>query len=246
MANAAAITLRASSSAVTGTGDAVDLGVARSAAKLTLTVSAASGMLRVFLDTSPDGSTGWRAVDLIGEADAPASFERSFVGLERYVRVRFTVTTSATFGCEGDAYSVYATKRDLGARSAATIIDRATRMDEDAVAIALIDASSAAESEMVTAHGLPLSEWPAVIKRNVAAMALYYLASMGGAQGAGIDELVVKNHDDAVSWFKRVGKRDAHIAGVTPEAHPQVKLSSGNTDEPECYPSKFSDNWGDF
>lgn len=250
MANATAITLRAlSAAAENGEGDTVDIGESRSAATVNVAVAAITGTnarLDVSLQTSPDGTSGWRVVAKVGQLHDARRIERAFIGLDRFVRVVWSLTSGAeaTFSADGEAHTVYANRADL--KCSSETIARAQDADPDAVARALILMSSAAESELVTAVGLALTKWPGVLRSHVANMAAYELGMRGGFQGAGIDEFLVKAHDDAMSWLKRVGKREAHMAGVEPAHHAQVRLSSGNATAPNCYPAKFSDNWGDF
>jgi phage gp36-like protein len=249
VANAVAVTLRALSEAIgNGDGAAVALGPSRTALTLSVCVAAIGSLDRLEpqLETSPDGTSGWRVVAVLERIEEPCTVERAFVGLEQYVRVTWVGTGTATFSVEGEAHTVYAGRSHLTGRSAKAILERAERNPDnrDSVATALIDASSTAESELAPANGLPLTKWPNVVRRNVVALALYDLAVIGAFQGAGIDELVAKNQTDALSWFKRAAKHDVHIVGAEPESVPEVHLSESIDDD--CDPGKFSDNWGDY
>jgi hypothetical protein len=113
ISNITDVTLFASAArTATANGTAValgDLGTLR----LFLDVTAASGTtptLDVTVETSYDGSTGWRAISASGSAFTQAtgvtSQRRSFVGCDRYVRAVATIggtSPSFTFSLSGEA-----------------------------------------------------------------------------------------------------------------------------------------------
>lgn len=246
MADAYAITLHAlGAEASDDSGSAVDIGALRSAVLLTLTVTAiTSGTTTVYVDTSPDGSTGWRQVGSFDAVTAIGQQTHAFDQCGRYVRARWDLDASTTFSIAGEAHQVYATRGDLtGALNDAAIASVNTRI----VAKALIDASVDAEDAIANSRPMPLTSWPLSVSRRVAAIAVYLLMHHRGFRAnEGIDELIVKNHDDAQAWLRRISDGRLKPPGLIPEDNHGVHLSSGNRDDPTAHPARFSDDWGDF
>jgi hypothetical protein len=87
-----------------GSGPSVDTGE-RSTLRLTLNVTAASGTspsLTATIEHSADGST-WRPHSSFAAATAVATERKTFGGIDRYVRVTWTLTgTSFTFSVSGE------------------------------------------------------------------------------------------------------------------------------------------------
>lgn len=92
----------------TGSGTAValgDLGTMR----LVFDVTAAAGgtpTLDVTVETSYDGSTGWRSLGTFAQKTAAGTERKSFAGCDRFVRATWTIggtTPSFTFSITGEA-----------------------------------------------------------------------------------------------------------------------------------------------
>src|SRR5690348_6695707 len=110
MADAAQITVLAigAVSAGTGTGAAVDLGERRTAAEIALRITAATAALATTLETSADGSTGWREVLRMDTVQEPALLRYAVDSLDRYVRVTWDAAAATTFGLDARAHQLYA------------------------------------------------------------------------------------------------------------------------------------------
>ena len=117
MANKLAITpLALTTIDASGEGASADIGEHRSAAKLMLVVAALVGTsVGVAVQTSPN-ETSWRTVVSFTTSVAAGTEELALVGLDRYVRVTYTlVGTSATLLVTGAAQQLFATEADLEA-----------------------------------------------------------------------------------------------------------------------------------
>jgi len=116
VAESLAVTLHASGEETTAdNGSSVDLeydGVGlRRVAELSVLVSAITDEATLYIETSEDGSF-WEVVHTI-EVDTP-SRQVVFTGpLQRYLRVRWVVETSATFSVSGTAHQCYGALADL-------------------------------------------------------------------------------------------------------------------------------------
>lgn len=73
-------------------------------ARLTLDVTAVTaGSVDAKLQTSNSTGSGWRDVEAFTQQTGVASERKSFSGLDRYIRVNYTVTTGpATFSVSGE------------------------------------------------------------------------------------------------------------------------------------------------
>jgi len=250
MANPVDIELHASGQETSdASGAAVDLDSRglRSAVQVTLTVTAITGSAVVFVETSPNGTTGWRSV---GQFDAVAAVGRqswSFDQCDRYARVRWDLTGSGaamTFAVAGAAHVLYGEREDLAHEINAQALQN---VDARIIARCRVKASCDAEAALATGYEMPLTEWPESIGQREAAIAVFLVMRHRGFKpGTTIDDLVVKAHDDAQRWLKDVGAGRIKPPGMTPTDNLGVKTSSGDPEYPQVYPSKFSNNWGDF
>ena len=246
MAQALAVTLHAlGAEAAGGNGAAVDIGELRSAVKLALTITEATGSLTVFVETSPDGLTGWRSVGQFDVASAIGRQRYSFDECDRYVRARWTVGTSATFSVAGYAHVLFARRGDI---TGASIKPEAlASVDPRVVADCLIKASGVTEDEIATSNPTPLTAWPESVTQNCSDIAVYLvLKHRGFNPELGTDQLIVKAYDDALKWFRSVAQGKVKPPGLAPPDNLGVRISSGNPEAPDVTRPKFSDDWGDF
>ena len=247
MANPTTLTLHASGAeSGAGSGDAVDVGAARSAAILSLRATVVTAELRVAVQTSPDGSTGWRQVCSLPALMSAGRTERAVDELERYVRATWPAGTDATFELLAEAHQLYATRSDLLDSLSAEILQRADSKRPGAVARALLNASSRVASALKPIYPMPLTTIPLVVKDNTGALAALQVLTLNGLAGGGIDALVQQRAEAARLWLKAVAERKETIDGIEPAAEDAVKGSSGNPTYPDTYPDRFSNNWGDF
>jgi hypothetical protein len=245
MANALGVILRASAAvAGGGTGDAIDIGTGRTAVQLELEVASADGDLHVTVETSSDGLAGWRSIGSFDPCSGPISDHRSFDRAERYVRLVWSFGgTSAVFGVAGAAHQLFAERRHLYRRIRE---DQLAEVADHVIADALISASGDFEDAAGTAYPMPLLRTSESIARRVAAVALFLLFDGEiGFKPEGLDELIVKGHDDAQKWFKDVGKGHIRPPELQTDTNLGPKVASGSASNPTPT-SKFTEDWGDF
>jgi len=203
MANKLAITpLALATIDASGEGASVDIGEYRTAAKLQLVVAALVGTsVEVAVQTSPD-ETSWRTVGSFTTATAAGTEELALVGLDRYVRVAYTlVGTSATLLVTGAAQQLFANAEDLEALSLGDALDGA---DAQKLNRALIAASGTAAGYLGNQYTLPLVSWGEDVTRHTASIAAYLFMVSTGYAPEGKDELIRLNYEDAIRWFEKV------------------------------------------
>jgi len=249
MANPLAISLHDSGaeSAGAGAGDAVDLEELRSAAKLVLRVTACSGTLSTTVQTSPDGSTGWRTVRLLDNATSIGVWRYALDDLERYLRVIWTVGTSATFALAGEAHQLYAEPHDLAGKISDLVIERARQDNPDLRADALIKASDEMQSALAVHYTLPIATLPEIIRDKTGDLAAYKLLARIGFVGGGTDEIVLKAYDEALAWVDLLRKRKVLPFGTVPDPEDAVHVSTADSlAETETLSPLTWTDWGDF
>lgn len=247
MANPATLTLHASGAeSGAGLGAAVDLGTDRTAALLTLRGTVIGAELNVTLQTSPDGSTGWRTIATLSPMAAVGAVKRAIDQLERYVRCTWPAPTNATFELVAEAHQLYATNDDLLDSLGQELIDRAETKRKGARARALIKGTAAVASALTPIYPMPLTTIPADVADAAGSLAALILLTQNGLAGGGIDALVSQRAEAARLWLKEVAARKRTIEGIAPAPEDAVKGSSGNPATPDTYPDRFSNNWGDF
>lgn len=247
MANALDITLHASGQELSSTsGAAVDIGENRSACRLWLSVSEVTGgALTVLVETSEDGTAGWRQVTAFPIAPASTTSRKtvSCMDCDRYVRVRWTLATSATFHAYGTAHTLIAYPDDVYAEVPGAALGP---VPTNIMADKLISASCDAEDAITrTRHG-PLTKWSASMRRRVACIAAYMIVKWRGFNpDNAADELILRDAERAERWLEKVGKDEVRPAGTEPQAT-LPRRSSGNPDAPQTFRRRMSDNWGSF
>lgn len=214
MSNATAIELHALAADAAGaTGDAVDIGELATAARLTLRAYAITGAspiataLTGLIETSPDDSA-YRTVREFTLTTANANSVQSFTvgGLQRYVRVRYTVagtTPSIAWSLDGEAHVIYLELDDISRYGAPRV---AFKKFEDAELLdACIAVSSDADDYISGAFELPLSAWGESLKKNCAALAAALLFRRKGCDGSQLaDKPIFDAEKLALDWFAHI------------------------------------------
>jgi phage gp36-like protein len=248
MADAKSISFYAGAAVVTdGSGDVVDLTALHTLVKGSVRVGSFVGALEApltfTLETSPDGSSDWRAAarfQLLGVG------VKDFVvdSLERFCRVSYELggASQLSFSMSGEAHVLYATRQDLRVKSLSE--DVTDFADDGVLAESLLSATDDAENALNAQYTLPITTWPESLRRRCASIAKYYFLGRDGFQPQGVDELIVKDHDDAQKWLKEVAARKIVLSGVAEKTYSPVQYSFSR-DEP-CPPRRYSDDWGDF
>jgi len=248
MANAQSIQLHPSGQEVgAGSGAGVDIGATRTACVMTLVATEVTGdPLKVRVQTSPDNATGWRQVAAFTdmpsiEADVQTIYA---IGCSRYVRVAWDLGTSATFEVSGKAHQLIATLSDLRQEAPPALLQGVPRA---AMAYGLIVGSTDAEDALSRQHPPPLTEWSASVTCRVARIALYHCLKYRGFNPNAMDqETIREDMQDAVKWLERYGKNEVRSPDVQPPSNLVPKSSSGDPDNPDEYPPRFTTNWADF
>lgn len=178
MADPLAITPHASAAvSASGDGTAVDLAdTLHTCLDLTLDVTAASGTtptLDVYVDTSIDGSTGWRELGKFQQAKAVSSFPLIVDGSRQYMRVRWVVSAGAsfTFTVSGQAHVLYATLKDLRQSIHYRAITNVAVEDQ---VRQCLRATTDTETALNSAFTLPITAWGADVRGVTADRAMYY------------------------------------------------------------------------
>jgi phage gp36-like protein len=192
--------------ASSGSGESVDIGELRAAAKLRVVVAALEGTdpsLIVRVETSPDDLT-WRTVDSVAMG-AASSAELVVVGLDRYVRAVWTLTGSyVTLGVSGGARQLFATEKDLESLSLGSdILEDADQQKKNR---ALVHGSDLAAGYLGAQYDMPLLSWGDDLSGHTAAVSAYrFMVSIGFAP-EGSDEHIRTMYEDAIRWFERVAE----------------------------------------
>lgn len=237
MANALEITLRAISAAsAPGAGASVNIndGVTdaranRTSARLLLEVTAISGVgasLTVTVETSPDGTSGWRTVDAFPAATAPVEVMRAFAQLDKYVRVSWTLAgtlPSATFMVDGQAHQLFLDKADI---SMSELRDKAlVNVPAYVMADACIIASGKIESALV-AFTPPILSIGEQLRQSGVVIAAYQVLKWRGFSPDGPDQLLVDDKNAAEKYLRDVatGKIDPDVVDSSTTDGPTMGL----------------------
>ena len=206
-----------------GSGDAVDLGELRSAARLALEVTEITGALTVTLETSANGSSGWRSVDSWPVATETGKVERAFVGCSRYVRISWAFGgggQSAAFAVTGEGHQVYFSESDV--TSGAIARGALAEISKHVMAFAILAGSDDIENALASAYTMPIVKWPPSVSQRGAEIAAWVALKQRGTQTDGPDLFVKDAHDQAQSWLNRIAAgrlRPPGIVDSTPETY---------------------------
>lgn len=211
-------------STANGTGDAIDIGALRTACELTLSAYAVTGTLTAYIETSPDNtpSSHWHQVTQVDVAEANSSQKLTLGQLQRYLRVRWTVSggsPSVAWSLDGDAHVIYFEPSDIAKYA---IPPEALAGIEDATLIAdCITISSEADGYLNGSFELPLAAWGQSLRKHCAALAAAMLFRRRGCDPQGPDKLVFDSEATSISWFKMIANgrmKPPEIIDSTPEA----------------------------
>jgi hypothetical protein len=127
-----------------GEGGAVNLRsdeVERTAAYVRLRITEDTVPFPLAIETSTDGSTGWRKIDqLMGGSSARAEV-LAVDDLDQYLRVTWPAATAGTFSCTAVAHQLLARRDDLYAKISRDICRETDEKEPGTVARALIEAT---------------------------------------------------------------------------------------------------------
>lgn len=248
MADARKITVYDGAAVVaSGSSDAVDLGsdlhsLLRGVVNV-VNVVGGPDLATFTLESSRDGLSGWKAA---------ASYQANDVGevefttdeLRRWVRVTWELGsfTSLSFSMKGESHVLYATRRDLKLKALSDLVTDGS--DAQSLAENLLSATSDAENALRPQYPLPVTTWPDSLKDRCASIAKYRFFNRDGFQPKGIDELIVKDYDDAQSWLRMVATRKIVLSGMTePVVEPVRESFSRDCSDP---PRRWGDDFGDW
>lgn len=219
MSSTLAVSLHASTSETTsGTSANVDL-LQRTALELVLNVTATAGTaptLDLLVETSADGSTGWREAGRFDRASDVGPLAQVIASCSRWVRLKWTIGGSAgpgfTFSVAGDAVIVYATPADIAVHgiSAAALENvtieaqhRSLRASTDRINRALLAAG----------YILPLLSWGDDIRRDCCAISAYDILTTRGVDPDTIDTWIRLRYLELVGEPGRKGELDKIAEG---------------------------------
>jgi phage gp36-like protein len=211
MADPTDIQLHASAAeTASGSGSAIDIGTRRSCVKLTLTVSALSGAgasLQAIVETAVSATGPWLSVGSFPALTVARTSGCVFADCRRWVRIRWVMagaSPSIQFECSGAAHVIYSSLGDITAHGLPKEATSSVPAEERAKHA--LAATGEAEGYLAGGYTMPLVAWDDELRRQVAQIAVYAIMCRRGFQPQGIDELIVKNRDDAISWLKMVAK----------------------------------------
>jgi phage gp36-like protein len=210
-----------------GVGSAVDLGAATTA-ELTLDVTAATGAeLEVTVETAKSNTaTTWRSLSVAFTAVTDVGAESvTFAGLDRYIRVRWTLTGTATFGVSGSSVLVYCAPADMDR----VIAERALFRDQDQEFTAADkdgyaqDATDEVSASLAAMFALPLSAWGRDVRRKTAELAVWMaMLHRGFSPESESGQAYRQMHDDVQKWLGLVRDQKIELQGVT-DSTPDVE-----------------------
>lgn len=203
--------LTSGSVSASGAGSAVDLG-ADTTVDVTLAVTAVSGTLDVFVETSLDGALGWTEVQPRNDAQAltrfssvtaPSAQLMVFPDCNRFVRVRWVLAGTATFGVTANSIRVYAKTTDVPdiakkcncKQPGSVRLDKAIRAKTDKV-----------DSALMMQGPTPLDVWPDNIRQGVATCAAVSIIVEDGLKLRQEDELLFEMCKDFDAWLTKVAE----------------------------------------
>ncbi|XXX79165.1 phage protein Gp36 family protein [Sorangium sp. So ce134] len=217
-ATTAIIPLAAAERTGNGTSAVVDLGAA-STVDLVLDVTAISGSLIVYVETARFELSGsWENAGTFAATTRTGTRVQPFVDLERYIRLRWELPGSATFGVVGEAVFVYCRPRDMKRVVAARGLfgqqgDAFTPAQLDAYARDATDEMNGSLGAMFT---LPITGWGGDVRRKAAELADYHaLLHRGFSPDDEAGKAYRKMHDDVQTWLDRVRDQEIELQGVT-------------------------------
>lgn len=247
MANALSVELHPQGNEVaSGSGPVVEIGEARSAARLTLRTLSGAGDLFVKVETSPDGLAGWRQVAAFDNVEQhPRKQLIHMDDLDPFMRVSWVLDGggNATFIVSGRAHTLFALQEDVHGELPAAFLKKATN---DLMAEKLMKASTHAESAAYAANPIPLTSWDLDFTQHVAMLAAFEIMTFLGFVPQGTDEIIVMKWKAARKYFEGIRNRKEKPPGLEPAAFDDTQTSSGDPDDPDKDQPRMSDNWGDF
>lgn len=205
------------------TSQAVDLldaetAIQRSGARLELVVAAvAAGGLVVTVETSPDGSTGWRTVDAFELVTTAGTHELALHGLQRFMRARSS--SSGTFALTGHAHQLFVAEPDIYAEVRREAFEG--RVSRHEIADALLKASGDVEDALNSAYTPPIIAVGDTVRQRAAAIAAARLLRARGVDPEGTDEELFQNAARAEAWLYRVSQGKLQPPGIV-DSTPQT------------------------
>lgn len=216
-ATTAIIPLAAAERTASGTSAVLDLGAATTV-DLVLDVTSISGSLIVYLETAKWATAGsWKRSTLFERTTTAGTREATAPDLERYIRLAWELTGTATFGVTGDAVFVYCRPRDMKRVVAQRGLfgqqsDSYTPVQLDEYAR---DATDEMSGSLGAMFGMPLTAWGLDIRRKAAELATYHaLLHRGFSPDDEGGKAYRKMHDDVQNWLKAVREQDIELQGI--------------------------------
>lgn len=215
------------SQTITASGASQSKAIAKNSfARLAMPIAAVSGSLSVYVETSNDDSN-WRVVYSKVGITVAEELDIIAYDLGSYIRVRYVVSASgsATLSCSFDSLTSYASVKDF--YRLVCPAERLTGYDESKVALALLQASTLANSYLSARYSMPLLSWGDDLTRNICLIAQYdAFTNIGIAQNDDYD-ILKELKDNAEKWLKQVSNGNLK---------PSIIDSSATTTAPSTSP----------
>lgn len=212
-----------------GAGAAVNLGTVLRTFRVELAVTAVGGTtpsLLVTLETSADGTTGWRTLGTLGPVTIVSVLPAAtFIGGDRYVRANFTIAgtlPSVTFSLSGVALSQYASIADLKelglpGTAFAPPLGMTQAVFDAAVNAQIVAVSGKIDSYLRGKYAVPLTgalgpnSYPPEFRKATTDIEALELLTWRGFNPDQFDEVFVKRSEAAYKWLSDIAKGTAVV-----------------------------------
>lgn len=169
--------------------------------------------IKVTIDASGDGVTGWRPVDSFPALADTALIERAFIAGSRFVRARWELSAaSATFRVSGEAHQIFFAESDI--TSGEVPAEAIAGIAKHVIADGIIKGSGDIEDALNSAYKPPILAVPESIRQRGGAIAAFHALKHRGLQPEGPNELVIDAKKAAEKWLMRVSQGNLKPPGI--------------------------------
>jgi phage gp36-like protein len=219
MADAKTFELLASSEqSSSSTGEQVDIGQLRRAARLEVNLAPVIGSPEVTIECRPTETAQWHVALSVVATDSEREF---FAGnLDRYVRARVDLDAGTTvqLGITLEAHTIYCSPGDITTYGLPK--QALGDIDSEQLWSHCVAASVSAEDYIGSAYEMPLTAWPRSLAMHCARLAAANILRDRGTDPEGPDQTVFDTEKASIRWFEQIanGKlRPPGFVDSTPE-----------------------------
>ncbi|MGK3995101.1 hypothetical protein [Sorangium sp. So ce1024] len=217
-ATTAIVPLASEERSASGASGVVDLGTATSV-DLALDVTAISGSLVVYAETSKWATSGsWKRSTLFERTTTTGTREATAPDLERYLRLSWELTGTATFGVSGDAVFVYCRPRDMKrVVSENALFQNQDRNFSDVdLDMYAREATDDLGPSLGAMFDLPITTWGLDVRRKTAELAVYWaLFRRGNNPDDAAGKAFRQMFNDVQQWKQEVREQEVELQGIT-------------------------------